>query len=84
MEEWISLGLRRQSGLRFADATQMLGIEGATQLWRSAHTLPSDSREIDDSRFRLSARGWFRENSILLWLYEGLWPDEAQVSVRRT
>ncbi|MBI5058790.1 radical SAM family heme chaperone HemW [candidate division KSB1 bacterium] len=72
IEEWLSLALRRCEGIGYDAAVARLGAAAATTLWRKARTLPADSCAISDQALRLSARGWFRENSVLLWLFEAL------------
>jgi putative oxygen-independent coproporphyrinogen III oxidase len=71
-EEWIALALRRSDGIRFTDAVRELGQETAHALWRRARDLPANARRMDDTRISLTAEGWFRENSVLLYLFEDL------------
>jgi oxygen-independent coproporphyrinogen III oxidase len=71
-EEWLSLALRRSDGLTFEAAVTQLGSATAAAVWSRARQLPEDSRVISSDNFALTARGWFRENSILLYLFEAL------------
>ena len=72
IEEWISLALRRSDGIRFEAAVLELGEARAQALWKRANTLPEAVRTLSDEHFALSAEGWFRENSVLLFLFEGI------------
>ncbi len=72
LEEWISLGLRRAEGIRYDTAESALGEKNARALWQRARELPEDSRELSVHNFRLTPRGWFKENSVLAFLYEVL------------
>ncbi|MCX6600761.1 MAG: coproporphyrinogen-III oxidase family protein [bacterium] len=69
-EEWIWLSLRRAEGIDFDAACIRLGDAQARALWNRASELPSALREITPHTFRLTPEGWFREDSVLLWLFE--------------
>ena len=69
-EEWISLALRRSDGIDREAAAAQWGDHPIRELWKRAEALPQDSRNIDANHFSLTAAGWFRENSILLWLFD--------------
>ena len=69
-EEWIWLSLRRAEGIDFDAACVRLGDAQAQALWQRASELPSALCEITPRTFRLTPSGWFRENSVLLWLFE--------------
>ena len=71
-EEWISNSLRRVDGILKSDAVHKLGDELTHALWQRARELPAALRVLDDAHFALTPEGWFRENSVLLWLFEGL------------
>jgi oxygen-independent coproporphyrinogen III oxidase len=68
-EEWIWLSLRRSEGIYFDAACAHLGEPSARALWQRALELPSVLREITPRMFRLTPEGWFREDSVLLWLF---------------
>lgn len=72
MEEWISLRLRRSDGIRLADAAQRWSEPIAQTLWERAARLPDSLRNLSDDHFSLTAEGWFRENSVLLFLFDGI------------
>jgi oxygen-independent coproporphyrinogen-3 oxidase len=72
IEEWISLRLRRSEGIGFSDAVERLGAATAHKLWERAAKLPVTLTSLNDNHFALTAEGWFRENSVLLFLFEGL------------
>ena len=69
-EDWIGLQLRKSEGILVDDAVKNLGAIEAAQLWERAMSLPEDARELTADRFRLTAKGWFRENSVLGWLLD--------------
>ena len=69
-QDWISLQLRRSEGIRYADAIINLGAKETAQLWQRAQALPETARVLTPDHFYLTAAGWFRENSVLLWLEE--------------
>jgi len=68
-EEWIWLSLRRAEGIDFDAACAHLGEPSARALWNCASQLPSGLCEITPRTFRLTPEGWFREDSVLLWLF---------------
>ena len=67
-EDWISLQLRKSEGIRFDDAVTHLGAKETAQLWEHAGSLPEVTRVLTPRQFHLTAEGWFRENSVLVWL----------------
>jgi oxygen-independent coproporphyrinogen III oxidase len=71
-EEWISNSLRRVDGILKSDAIAILGDAITRALWQRARELPAALYTLTDDRFALTPAGWFRENSVLLWLFEGL------------
>jgi oxygen-independent coproporphyrinogen III oxidase len=71
-EEWISNALRRNDGIFRPDAETILGSELTAILWERAKELPVNLRELTDERLSLTPAGWFRENSVLLWLFEAI------------
>jgi len=68
-EDWISLQLRQSAGILYEDAVRELGDEEARILWRRAAELPGDVCELKAGYLRLTSKGWFQENSVLLWLF---------------
>ena len=66
--DWIGLQLRKREGISFADAVTNLGANEAAQLWERAEQLPQSSRELSPDYLRLTTEGWFKENSLVLWL----------------
>jgi oxygen-independent coproporphyrinogen III oxidase len=68
-EEYLSLALRRREGLAYNDAIKHFGDVRTLKLWERAEELPAELRTFSDQQFALTASGWFRENSILLWLF---------------
>lgn len=77
LEEWISLALRRSDGILWAAAIEHLGEPLARRLWARAEELPEALRVWSAEHFALSAEGWFRENSVLLFLYQALETNTA-------
>lgn len=71
-EEWISLALRRREGISFDDACVRLGNIAAVRLWERAAALSSSLREASSEMVRLTPEGWFRENTVLLYLFPAL------------
>lgn len=71
-EEWISNSLRRVDGILKRDALTTLGDEITHALWQRAGELPPGLSVLDDAHLSLTPAGWFRENSVLLFLFEGL------------
>jgi oxygen-independent coproporphyrinogen-3 oxidase len=68
-EEWIWLSLRRVAGIDFDAACAHLSEPSARALWNRARQLPETLREVTPRTFRLTPEGWFREDSVLLWLF---------------
>ena len=71
-EEWLSLSLRLAEGISWMFAQEKLGTERAGNLWKKAEQLPPFLRNLTPDSLSLTPDGWFRENSILLWLMEGM------------
>jgi oxygen-independent coproporphyrinogen-3 oxidase len=69
-EEWIWLSLRRAEGIDFGDARASLGEAAAHRLWERAQGLPEVLRRVTPQNFHLTCAGWFREDSVLLWLFQ--------------
>lgn len=69
-EEWTTLSLRRFEGIAFDEACARLGDSATRKLWQRAEQLPVSLRSLSGERFALTPAGWFRENSVLLWLFE--------------
>jgi len=72
IEEWISLSLRRSNGIRYESAKARLGEKTARALWERATELPASLRVVNEDILLLTAEGWFRENSVLLFLFDAL------------
>ncbi len=81
-EEWISNSLRRVDGILKSDALTKLGEEATHALWQRARELPAGLSVLDDVHLSLTPAGWFRENSVLLFLFEGL--PQTKNEERRT
>ncbi len=79
-EEWLSLALRRSEGVAWDDAVHRLGEDQSRALWKRAQSLTESLREITPQRLSLTAEGWFRENGILLFLFEALNPSPDKMS----
>jgi coproporphyrinogen III oxidase-like Fe-S oxidoreductase len=77
-EDWVALQLRKSEGIRFEDAVRELGKNEARELWERAERLPKDARELTADYFRLTAEGWFKENSMLLWLSDAAVRDHPR------
>jgi putative oxygen-independent coproporphyrinogen III oxidase len=71
-EEWLSLALRLCDGITYNGAILKLGEEGAKRLWERASLLPEDLRVLTTDKLQLTPQGWFKENSVLLYLFEAL------------
>jgi oxygen-independent coproporphyrinogen-3 oxidase len=69
-EEWISLKLRRSEGISRGESAALWGTEATAALWLRAGELPAELRTVNTDQLALTPAGWFRENSVLLWLYE--------------
>lgn len=70
IEEWIALRLRTSDGIAREEMRNLWGESVVEKLWNRAAQLPESLRILSDDRLTLTADGWFRENSVLLHLFE--------------
>jgi len=71
-EEWLMLSLRLCEGVAYEDAASQFGERQVKALWKRAATLPSGLCNLSPQGLSLTPEGWFREDSVFLWLIEGL------------
>lgn len=71
-EEWIALNLRTSDGVQHSEAVHVLGEDATNRLWQRAERLPESLRIITPDRLTLTPDGWFRENSVLVDIFEAL------------
>lgn len=68
-EDWLSVRLRRKTGIDFQECETTWGRSRTEQLREAATFLPSNLRNLSESHLSLTVEGWFVENEILGKLY---------------